>query len=262
MLNKRLLKVFLSYASQDKSSAQEISNRLSNEGWIDMWLGEKKILPGQDWHLAITKAVENSDIVIICLSINSVSKEGYVQKELRYVREIALEKPEGTIFLIPLRLDECEIPKTLQIYQWVDYFKPDKNKGYSLLVESLKIRYEEKLKQEEKLTKITDADIAAKKQDNQVTDSDLVSLSDFLVRSGKAQLSRRRALCIQIGIDPTLLPILNLPTEHDFAVELVYYLYNTKNYNSLLRMCYNIEPLLGKILLSKLRQIYSKLQGI
>ena len=98
---KRQLRVFLSYASQDKPVVRELSRRLVKEGWINPWVDEKKLLPGQDWRLKIEEAVETSDIVIICLSGRSVSKEGHVQKELRYAREIALEKPEETIFLIP-----------------------------------------------------------------------------------------------------------------------------------------------------------------
>lgn len=124
---------------------RELSQRLVHEGWIDSWLDENKLLPGQDWRLKIEEAVEDSDIVIICLSSNSVSKEGYVQKELRYAREIALEKPEGAIFIIPLRLDECEVPRGLRFYQWVDYFGGKKNEGYDALVQSLKLRYEQKI---------------------------------------------------------------------------------------------------------------------
>ncbi len=143
--DKRLLKVFLSYASQDKPVVQELSRRLIGEGWIDAWLDVKKLLPGQDWRIMIEEAVESSDIVIICLSNNSVSKEGYVQKELRYAREIALEKPEETIFLIPLRLDECDVPRGLRFYQWVDYFGEKKDVSYSALIESLNLRYDQKL---------------------------------------------------------------------------------------------------------------------
>jgi formylglycine-generating enzyme required for sulfatase activity len=146
---KRPLKVFLCHASQDKPVIRELSRHLVGEGWIDTWLDEKKLLPGQDWRLAIEEAVEDSDIVIICLSSNSVSKEGHVQKELRYAREIALEKPEGTIFIIPLRLDECEVPRGLRFYQWVDYFGENKDDSYSALIESLKLRYEQKIQLEE-----------------------------------------------------------------------------------------------------------------
>jgi len=146
---KRPLKVFLSYASQDKPLVRELSRRLVGEGWIDTWLDEKNLLPGQDWRVKIEEAVEESDIVIICLSNNSVTKEGYVQKELRYAREIALEKPEDSIFLIPLRFDECEVPRGLRFYQWVDYFGEKKDSSYQALAASLKIRHEEKIKFEE-----------------------------------------------------------------------------------------------------------------
>lgn len=143
---KYLLKVFLCHASQDKPSVRELAQRLFAEGWIDPWLDEKKLLPGQDWRLKIEEAVETSDIVIICLSSNSVSKEGFIQKELRYAREIALEKLEETIFLIPLRIDDCAVPRGLRFYQWADYFEEKKDETYNALLESLKLRHEQKLK--------------------------------------------------------------------------------------------------------------------
>ena len=150
---KRPLKVFLSYASQDKPAVRELSGRLAGEGWIDPWLDEKKLLPGQDWRTKIEEAVETSDIVIICLSSNSVSQEGFVQKELRYAREIAFEKPDETIFLIPLRLDDCTVPRGLRFYQWGDYFGEQVDETYSALLESLKVRYEQKLRIEEELAR-------------------------------------------------------------------------------------------------------------
>ena len=148
--SKRPIKVFLCHASQDKPVVRELSQRLFSEGWIDPWLDEKKLLPGQDWRLKIEEAVETSDIVIICLSSNSVSKEGFIQKELRYAKEIALEKPDETIFLIPLRLDDCETPRGLRFYQWGDYFGEKKDETYTVLLQSLELRYQQKLMLEEK----------------------------------------------------------------------------------------------------------------
>jgi predicted Rossmann-fold nucleotide-binding protein len=147
---KRPLKVFLCHASQDKPVVRELARRLFAEGWIDPWLDEQKLLPGQDWRLKIEEAVETSDIVVICLSSKSVSKEGYIQKELRYAREMALERPDETIFLIPLRLDDCETPRGLRFYQWVDYFGERKDEAYGTLIESLKLRHEQKMKMEER----------------------------------------------------------------------------------------------------------------
>ena len=97
---ERPLKIFLSYASQDKPVVRRLSLRLIGEGWIDTWFDEKKLFPGQDWRLKIEDAVETSDIVIICLSTDSVSKAGYVQKELRYAREKARRNNFSNSFTI------------------------------------------------------------------------------------------------------------------------------------------------------------------
>jgi hypothetical protein len=39
-----------------------------------------------------------------------VTKEGYVQREIRRAIEVAEEKPEGTIFIVPVKLEECDVP--------------------------------------------------------------------------------------------------------------------------------------------------------
>jgi len=111
MTEPRTLRVFICHSSQDKPIVRELYQRLNAEGWIDPWLDEEKLLPGQDWDVEIEKSVESADAVLVCLSSKSVTKEGYVQKEIRKVLDIALEKPEETIFIIPLRLDDCEIPR-------------------------------------------------------------------------------------------------------------------------------------------------------
>jgi hypothetical protein len=36
--------------------------------------------------------------------------------------EIAEKLPADQIFIVPLRLDECQVPTELSVWQWVDYF--------------------------------------------------------------------------------------------------------------------------------------------
>jgi|APSaa5957512622_1039677.scaffolds.fasta_scaffold27926_2 hypothetical protein len=45
----RKLKVFLCHSSEDKPAVRELYARLNAEGWIDPWLDEEKLYPGQDW---------------------------------------------------------------------------------------------------------------------------------------------------------------------------------------------------------------------
>lgn len=76
-------------------------------------------------------------------------KEGFVQREIRYAYDLALEKPEDTIFLIPLRLDDCPVPRKLRTIHWVDYFGTQRQDAYADLLEALQLRYDQKLKLEE-----------------------------------------------------------------------------------------------------------------
>src|SRR5206468_3458779 len=99
------------------------------------WLDEEDILPGQDWELEIPKAVRRADIVVVCLSQRAVSKSGYIHKEIKYALDIADQQPEGTIFIIPLRFQDCEVPERLKRWQWVNYFD-DEEKGYKKLLGS------------------------------------------------------------------------------------------------------------------------------
>jgi hypothetical protein len=129
----RRLRVFLCHASNDKLTVRNLYVRLVNNG-LDPWFDEENLLPGQDWQEEIPKAVRASDVVIVCLSSTSVTKTGYVQKELRYALDVAQEQPEGSIFLIPLRLEDCVVPDRLQRYQWADLHAPS---GFDRLMRSL-----------------------------------------------------------------------------------------------------------------------------
>ncbi len=57
-------------------------------------------------------------VVVIYLSRKSVSKEGFLQREIRDALSVAEEKPEGTIFAIPVKLEEAEVPECRAQWQW------------------------------------------------------------------------------------------------------------------------------------------------
>lgn len=116
---KRPLQVFLCHASGDKPAVRALYRRLKADG-ISAWLDEEDLDPGDDWQRIIPNAVEHSDVVIVCLSRKSVNKEGYVQKEIAFALNTADEKPEGTIYIIPAKLEECDVPQRLRRWQWVD----------------------------------------------------------------------------------------------------------------------------------------------
>ncbi len=134
------LKVFLCHSSSDKPIVRELYRQLSAEGWMDVWLDEEELYPGQDWNLEIEKAVRVTHTVIACVTQNSATKEGYIQRELRLVLDVALNMPDGTIFVIPLKLEECELPIRLGSLQYANYFKEDRERAYKRLLVSLNKR--------------------------------------------------------------------------------------------------------------------------
>ena len=136
VFDKRPLKVFLCHASADKPKVRELYRTLRRRG-VQPWLDAENLIPGQNWEIEIPKALLSSDAIIICLSPNSVDKEGYVQKEIKFALDKALEMPEGRIFLIPAKLEECDLPFSLRQYQAVNLYEKE---GYARLMKALKLR--------------------------------------------------------------------------------------------------------------------------
>lgn len=130
------LKIFLCHALEDKPQVLDLYHQLKKLGAAP-WLDAEEILPGQEWNFEINKALDESDVILLCLSKRSVGKEGYVQREIRIALDRALEMPEGHIFLIPARLEVCDLPQKIRSYQWVDLFSAD---GMGKLIKSLNVR--------------------------------------------------------------------------------------------------------------------------
>ncbi|MBW7918266.1 MAG: toll/interleukin-1 receptor domain-containing protein [Anaerolineales bacterium] len=130
------LKVFLCHASEDKPIVRELYDRLRMDGF-DPWLDSELLVPGENWPLEIQKAMRASQAVIVCLSEVAIVKEGYIHTEIKTAQSLQMEKPEGTIFFIPLQLEECEPPFSMREIQWGKYHEPD---GYERLVRALNKR--------------------------------------------------------------------------------------------------------------------------
>ena len=134
---KRPLKVFLCHARSDVAAVRTLYTRLVKDG-VDAWFDKEKLLPGQDWELEIRKAVLAADVVVVCLS-KQFNQAGFRQKEVRIAIDSAMEKPEGEIFIIPARLEECENLESLRKWYSVNLFEND---GYARLIRALRVRAE------------------------------------------------------------------------------------------------------------------------
>jgi len=130
---RRPARVFLCHSSADKPKVRELHRRLVEDGF-EPWLDEEDLRPGESWKEAIGNAVRAADFIVVCLSDASMSSAGYVHKEIKQALDVADEQPEGRIFVIPLRLEDCRVPQRLHHLHWVDLFADD---GYVRLSRAL-----------------------------------------------------------------------------------------------------------------------------
>jgi hypothetical protein len=134
MTLSKQLRIFLLYARSDQEAVRRLYRRLVRDG-AEVWFDQAKLTPGQDWAYEIRKAIHRSDAVIACLSRQFNKQGGYRHEELRIALEKAGSLPDGEIFLIPARLEQCELPQPLQRFQRVDLFTA---RGYRQLIRALR----------------------------------------------------------------------------------------------------------------------------
>jgi hypothetical protein len=132
---KRPLKVFLCHAHADRDAVRALYTRLTNDG-VDAWLDKEKLLGGADWEYEIRNAVRESDVVVVCHS-KQFNQKGFRQKEVKIALEEADLLPKGEIFIIPVRLEECDVLDDLKRWHWVDLFESD---GYERLLRAFRVR--------------------------------------------------------------------------------------------------------------------------
>jgi hypothetical protein len=123
-------RVFIAYVQEDLSLIRKLYRAFEQNGFHP-WLDKKKLLPGQNWPRAIETAIQTSDFFVACFSRRATSKRGSFHSELRYALNCAAKVPLDEIFFIPLRLDECVVPRRIaRQVQYLDLF-PEWDAGVS-----------------------------------------------------------------------------------------------------------------------------------
>lgn len=201
--------IFLSYAKEDEKKVKAIYRKLRTEH-LNPWLDIANLRPGEEWDKAIISAIRSARFIIVLLSKHSVSKRGYVQKEIKEALDAADKIPDGDIFIIPVRLEECPVPERLSKWQWIDIFRSN---GFRKVVDILRENLGSKkltisdLKISAKVIVMGDTDHEAmfelRKTICLIGRSDLHSTSypdiDLTKFDSKRRVSRNHALIIRSG---------------------------------------------------------------
>lgn len=129
------INLFLSHNSSDKPFVRRVADDLESQG-MDVWLDERKMKAGDSITDGITEGMSSYDVFLIFLSQKSVNAP-WVKEELR----IALNKrirTLGKLKIIPIILEDCEIPLFLEDYIYVDFSKSEKYiDSFNILCDSI-----------------------------------------------------------------------------------------------------------------------------
>lgn len=121
--------IFISYSRVDSEFALDLAKRLREAGF-SIWLDQLDIKPSMHWDNTIEKALESCGTMLVLLSDSSVQSEN-VKDEYSY----AIEQGKN---VLPVLLENCEIPFRLKRLQYSD-FSNDTERGMRSLLASLKV---------------------------------------------------------------------------------------------------------------------------
>jgi hypothetical protein len=98
---------FISYAAENRNDALSLANDLNQRG-ILTWFHEDVTLPGDNPQTRMAQIIEQIDYFIPILSCQ------YNNRELHLAMHQQSSLPEHKRFIIPIQLDDCDIPNSLK----------------------------------------------------------------------------------------------------------------------------------------------------
>lgn len=135
---------FISYVREDSGEVDMLQRALEEAGVV-VWRDTASLWPGEDWKGKIRDAITHDALVFIaCFSSHSTTRRKSYQNEelllLTAIEQLRLRKP-GDPWLIPVRLDDCDIPdfdlgpgQTLASVHRADLFGPGRDRATERLV--------------------------------------------------------------------------------------------------------------------------------
>lgn len=105
--------IFISHSHRDASWARELSRHLEGHGF-QVFLGAD-LLPADNWHLEIGKALEAADAMVVLISPEAGLSLS-VQKEIQYA--LGAERFQGRLIPVEVRPTQ-DYPWVLRTLQWI-----------------------------------------------------------------------------------------------------------------------------------------------
>lgn len=130
------MSVFISYSHKDAEFVHRLSVRLV-ENNIKVWKDDMKIIAGDSFVSKIRAGIEGASYFCIVLSKNSL-KSKWVREEIN--EALIHESKERGIVILPILVDDCEVPDLLSDRIFVD-FRNDFDSGLEQILAVVGNRY-------------------------------------------------------------------------------------------------------------------------
>jgi hypothetical protein len=109
--------IFISFASRDQKVAATLCKALESRGFT-CWISSRDIQPGENFQVAIVRAIREARILLLVFTANSNTSE-------EMTKELALAS-QNKMIVVPLRIEEVT-PNEAFSYefatrQWIDFF--------------------------------------------------------------------------------------------------------------------------------------------
>lgn len=131
--------VFICYSRNDEVRVIEIVEKLKKAG-IKTWIDINNLSLGKNVDSEIEDSIKSCALFLCFLSQTALGKPGYRHKEIKKAIEYAMELPPDQIYIIPIKLEECEVPngyKDLNKINNLHLYEKDPDKQIQRLKEQI-----------------------------------------------------------------------------------------------------------------------------
>lgn len=106
------MKIFISYSSNDAKIATTIASALRQAG-LEPWIARKEIRPGDSFLARMNEGLAEASYVVLLVSASALASKWVTREWLS-----ALARDE--IVLVPVRLDDSELPAVIRDIVYID----------------------------------------------------------------------------------------------------------------------------------------------
>ena len=128
--------VFLSHCSADDAVAQDLCERLTDDG-LRVFIDHRDIAPGEDFNLKIEFGLDNSRVLVVLMSTHMRDSQ-WVGRE--FVSSTADDPRNRSRRVVPLRLDDSAAPFGLKLLQDIDWRATCRDQNYPRVLKACQKR--------------------------------------------------------------------------------------------------------------------------